>query len=1738
MAYSHDINLQNPGSAFNIDFGLTGIYTLVVQNSTQLQASEKITTLSAHYVLVTVNDTQQLSNSGNVSLKAIPDSTQRISTKVGSFNINTSKLDNEYQTIDGVGFQPKIVLFWWGGSTSTVDSVSGGDIRQGFGFGISSSKQGQIGYISEDAEGTTIGRGVATDEACIYIFLEGATPTVDGTMIFYSQDINGFTLKIGNQFTNPYRISYLAIGGEELTNVNTGQFTITISGGNHSITGVGFKPDAVILLAAQTTSIPLTTSTPNISIGIATASTEQNVVLNFSADNAGTTQTQRYNYNNEVVAMVATTGTYHRERFVSFDDDGFTLNHIEGLTTRYGLYIAFKGGYYKVDSINTRTDENDIVKTGLGFSPKSLLFLSHNTILSTEDTVQANARLSIGAAISPTERAVMATSDENGLAASETAYANYDSAVYAHITDDAIVGLMDIKSIDVDGFTTVMDDPDPSAARVVFLAIGGVGSADARLIVQNATQAQSSNNLDLVLIYNLLTDDSTQLQTVDNITLTAYEPSIVLIIQNTIQSQTSENINLSAHYSITIQDSTQIQTSENTILSAHYSIVPNNAIHLQTSDNVILTQHQVLQVNDSTHLQTSDNISLNQNYILIVNNSLQSQNSDKVNLIQHQVLQINNCSHIQNSENIILIQHHILVVNNSTQAQISDNVVLSAHYSITTNDCTQAQISDNVVLSAHYSITANNSTQAQTSNNVILSAHYSITTNNCTQTQTSDNVVLSAHYSLTTNSCNQIQTSDNVILSAHYSITANTCTQTQISNNVVLNAHYSIVTNNSSHVQSSENIILTQHQILAINDSIHLQTSDNIILTQHQILVVNNVTQNIASSNITLIYQGYYNLILDNSVQGQTSENVVLTQHQILTNNNSTQTQTSDNVILGAHYSITVNNSTQTQTSDNVILSAHYSIVVNNSTQTQTSDNIILSAHYSIVVNNSTQAQTSDNVILSAHYSITVNNSTQAQISDNIILIQHQVLSINDSIQPQSSENISLFAHYNITVNSTTQTQTSDNISLIQHQLLSINDSIQAQNSENISLFAHYNITTNNATQLQISDNIALIQHQVLVINDTIQVQTSDNITVTQHQVLVINNTSHIQTSENIALFTHYTITINNATQLQVCDNIILTAHYTISINNATQLQNSDNILLTQHYNLIINNINQLQTANNIILTQHYILSISDSIQVLVSDNILWGFLNIQDSTQTQTSQNIILTATLPPPPLYISKVGSFAVDITKTVGQTQSITGLGFQPKMVFFWWGGSGSSADYVSAGNAALGTGAASSDSARWRNSTFIADDANTSSSYKSHSLTTCIAVYGAYNSIDGEFDFTSMDIDGFTLDVTNQFSKTYQISYLALGGTELTNVWVNSFSTTATTGSFAITGLGFKPDAMIFSTVNQTAATPGAFPGALSLGFASGSSNQGVVSMGDVSAVGTTNAGSYAYWGEIYATTATSTIVSRGSLLSFNNDGFTINQVETTDARLVFAIALKGGIYSASSINTRTNTDDIVTTTGFRPTVTLFASANIPMSTRDTRVDNARMSIGAATSIDNRTVQAISDEDNLPVSEVALANYDSAVYLNILDDAITGIMDLKSVESNGFTTIMDDPDPTARWVLYLSMGESLIKNASQAQTADNITITYNPLTLAVDNCTHIQTAEKIFIYTDIYIILARDSIHLQIADNATPMITDIVILKMKDCVQLQTAENILFSLLKATIFAYRKISFGIGKNGPGI
>jgi len=109
---------------------------------------------------------------------------------VGSFNIDPTKLATETQAITGLGFQPKIVLFWWGGSTATIDTVAGGTINVGFGAAISSTSRFCVQNISIDAGASSDSQFSQNITEIMRAYTD--VTTLDGILDFSSMDADGF----------------------------------------------------------------------------------------------------------------------------------------------------------------------------------------------------------------------------------------------------------------------------------------------------------------------------------------------------------------------------------------------------------------------------------------------------------------------------------------------------------------------------------------------------------------------------------------------------------------------------------------------------------------------------------------------------------------------------------------------------------------------------------------------------------------------------------------------------------------------------------------------------------------------------------------------------------------------------------------------------------------------------------------------------------------------------------------------------------------------------------------------------------------------------------------------------------------------------------------------------------------------------------------------------------------------------------------------------------------------------------------------------------------------------------------------------------------------------------------------------------------------------------------------------------------------------------------------------------
>jgi hypothetical protein len=399
------------------------------------------------------------------------------------------------------------------------------------------------------------------------------------------------------------------------------------------------------------------------------------------------------------------------------------------------------------------------------------------------------------------------------------------------------------------------------------------------------------------------------------------------------------------------------------------------------------------------------------------------------------------------------------------------------------------------------------------------------------------------------------------------------------------------------------------------------------------------------------------------------------------------------------------------------------------------------------------------------------------------------------------------------------------------------------------------------------------------------------------------------------------------------------------------------------------------------------------------------------------------------------TKVTSFQY----TAGSTSNIvlSGWGFQPKVIICHWCGVASAIDSAGAGNIYQGVGFA--DGTRQN----VASRTETNGGASSAGATyqrgdAVVAVASDAAVLDGYISVSSFDSGGVTLSVPDAISVNLTVMVIAIGGTDITNVYTGVETDNTITGNKSNTAIGFQPDILLFSGAQDANnAYPAGSNSEDGWGFgvakASGAGNQYVVIAGEDDSSATMDSGSYIFDNEFMAgqsTTNPLSIFARKQLVSMDANGFTFNQLElpqTAGSQWNY-LAIKGGNWYVGDLLTQTDTSTTVTETGMAasPALIIMASANRAKSTQDTGTATGQMSIGAATSTSERMVLAIQDENGTANAELSRGVEYDAIYMNIsTSDAVQGLGDISAINSDGFTFIMDDADPSQAFAFWVAV-----------------------------------------------------------------------------------------------------------------
>ena len=405
----------------------------------------------------------------------------------------------------------------------------------------------------------------------------------------------------------------------------------------------------------------------------------------------------------------------------------------------------------------------------------------------------------------------------------------------------------------------------------------------------------------------------------------------------------------------------------------------------------------------------------------------------------------------------------------------------------------------------------------------------------------------------------------------------------------------------------------------------------------------------------------------------------------------------------------------------------------------------------------------------------------------------------------------------------------------------------------------------------------------------------------------------------------------------------------------------------------------------------------------------------------------------------FMARCGTLTIG-TGAAGTTYRVEALGFQPKVLILWW--TKRNGNVNAAGDADVSSGFGVAVTTTDRRAIAWQDDhaATTMATDSYHSDAACVATLLTDGTVDGLADLSSLDADGFTLVVDDAFATSISVNHLALGGADLTNMATGVFNEPGATGNHTEGALGFTPDFVMFFSTGIGAAPPGAKVHATPMiGAATSSTQRGVTAISSEDAALDSDTYRYSLSSECIAIleAATGTPDYREDFVSFGSGTFTLNCIErTAGARRVHYLALAGGAYQVGNLLTKTDGTDIaVTGLANRPRAVFFASHCAAEDTANTSVAEAKVSMGAFDSqsaIDparNRVARCTKHEDASTAADTGDAMRFDAVYANILvtTAAIDALMDIKSVESTGFTCVMDDVETAASFVWWAAFGD---------------------------------------------------------------------------------------------------------------
>ncbi len=378
------------------------------------------------------------------------------------------------QAITGLGFKPNVVLFWM--TNNTADG-SLANMQLGVGAATGSSQQWYYAGSAMDASTSFVAIRRLAQSAIGTVAAGGSIALAEGQL--KSLDPDGFTVTWTTSDSRRRIVTYLALSG--LTNAYAGYYTTPTSVGAKAITGVGFQPDAVLLMgpAATSTCILPCQGASYLRYGVGYASSPSTAVNSDFFFDESTLVSSSYQRPGDIAADLSGTSLAAEALLQSLDPDGFTLNYTtDTASSRYQFFVALKGARFYAGSFNQATSTGSQSITSPGFRPDAVLFASGNRASST--AVASGAELSLGMATSPTNRfSIFVGGNSDGTHTHASQSIDSSTALKLMTASGATPttqAAFDFVSNDASGFTINNTVTDGTSREIPYLAVGSTVS--------------------------------------------------------------------------------------------------------------------------------------------------------------------------------------------------------------------------------------------------------------------------------------------------------------------------------------------------------------------------------------------------------------------------------------------------------------------------------------------------------------------------------------------------------------------------------------------------------------------------------------------------------------------------------------------------------------------------------------------------------------------------------------------------------------------------------------------------------------------------------------------------------------------------------------------------------------------------------------------------------------------------------------------------------------------------------------------------------------------------------------------------------------------------------------------------------------------------------------------------------------------------------------------------------------